>query len=83
MRTAITRCQTTGTIDDPIDGRLGGSIDDPIDGHLGGTIDDPIDGRRHSTYIQEYAWQLTCFCRSEIQILLARAKEGLIGEINL
>ena len=31
------RCHTAGTIDDPIDGRLGG------------TIDDPIDGRRHKT----------------------------------
>ena len=31
-RQLIAWCHTAGTIDDPIDGRLGGSIDYPIDG---------------------------------------------------
>ncbi len=32
IRQLIAWCRTPGTIDDPIDGRLGGSIDDSIDG---------------------------------------------------
>ncbi len=58
-RQSIAWCHTAGTIDDPIDGRLGGTIDDPIDGRQYKTsyrrhyrwphLDDPIDGRRHKT----------------------------------
>ncbi len=51
------QCQTTGTINDPVDGRLGA---------VGGTIDDPVDGHRHKerhrhtwSLMEEHAWQLT------------------------
>ena len=38
-RQSIAWCHTAGTIDDPIDGRLGCTIDDPIDGRRHKTID--------------------------------------------
>ena len=77
-RQVIAWCHTAGTIDDPIDGRLGGTIDDPIDGRPGGTIDDPIDGRRHKRmYYLGHAFSIclesflqVCFSLAAVRVSL-------------
>ncbi len=46
-RQVIAWCHTAGTIDDPIDGRLGGTIDDPIDGRRHKTINQLVSYIRH------------------------------------
>ena len=73
---AITECQTTSTIRDLADGRLGQHYPRPRRWTLGSTIRDLADGRwaalsatsqmdadtRNGTYTHEgYAWQLTLF----------------------
>ena len=45
MDLAITQCQTTSTIRDLADGRLGSTIRDLADGRLASTIRDLADGR--------------------------------------
>ncbi len=49
-RQVIAWCHTAGTIDDPIDGRLGSTIDDPIDWLQHKTIDCLV------SYCRHYRW---------------------------
>ena len=50
------------------------TIDDLIDGRLGGTIDDLIDGCRHITYTQGCTWQLIA---AAVQPSFAAKSKGL------
>ena len=55
-RHSIAWCSTAGTIDDPIDGRLGCTIDDPIDGRQHKRMN--CLGRAFSIFLESFAFRL-------------------------